>query len=126
MVYLNKRFSGLLYVYGGVFCLKEEGSRVKIVLRNLFESLILNGLLTYGELKRLSINAARNSKSTDLTTEYPNLLSKFPLSLQNFCRLVIKNNMKRYTRDYVHQLPLPFHLKRFVYFESECENVLKV
>lgn len=55
----------------------------------------------------------------------PNLELLYPLSLKNICRLVVKRNMKSYTRSHVESLPLPNNLKKFVLFDNECELVFK-
>jgi len=56
---------------------------------------------------------------------FPHLDSLFPLSLKNICRLVIKQKMTKYTRASIECLPLPNNLKKFIFFEIECDNAYK-
>ena len=51
----------------------------------------------------------------------------FPLSLQRMCRVVIKKNMNDYSIQGVNQLKvLPNELKKFVLFDQEINDILKL
>lgn len=56
---------------------------------------------------------------------FPNLDQLYPLTLKNCCRLVVKRKMNKYTRGHIEQLPLPNNLKKFIYFDNECESAFK-
>lgn len=175
-------FAGSLHLYTDEYFLQNEESRFKYVLVELFESLILNGLLTNLDFINLSemlakrkvelahINSSKHFSSsplgsmfvayhnhhqqqhplsrkaatitapqTDLnsnvdvkplstmptTTSFPVLDALFPLSLKNSCRLVIKHSMIKYTRNEIDKLPLPTNLKRFVFYDNECESIYR-
>lgn len=162
-------FAGSLHLYTDEYFLQNEEARFLYVLVKLFESLILNGLLTNAEFANLSnmlskrneemrqMNSAKNFSSIffnfggrnenmgindslmldeeeattyELTTSttigssyFPNLELLFPLSLKNNCRLAIKRAILKYTKNDIDKLPLPSNLKKFVFFEYECESV---
>lgn len=146
-------FAGSLHLYADEFLLKNEEDCFKHVLAMLFEGLILNGLLSNSEFKnfhRMLIkrneemitvlnNSYYNSNTsgsdeadpsggtTALASQatFPNLSQLFPLSLKNICRLAVKRKMTHYTRTNVESLPLPNNLKKFIYFDSECEFLFK-
>ncbi len=56
---------------------------------------------------------------------FPNLDLLYPLTLKNCCRLIVKRSMTKFTRKDIDQLPLPNNLKKFIYFDNECENAFK-
>ncbi len=56
---------------------------------------------------------------------FPNLDMLYPLTLKNCCRLVVKRSMTKFTRKHIDQLPLPNNLKKFIYFDNECESAFK-
>lgn len=163
-------FSGSLHLYTDEYFLQNEESRFKYVLIKLFQSLILNGLVTNTDFLSLSkMLAKRNEElvSLNMTKFYatetvalptapgPVVFSSssvnraamdddfsmnssklsnnyffyldimFPLSLKNACRLAIKRSMVKYTKNQIEKLPLPTNLKRFVFFEPECESIYK-
>lgn len=170
-------FAGSLHLYTDEYFLQNEECRFNYVLVKLFESLILNGLLTNSDFQNLSnmlakrnvelvqLNSSKNySSSTSSTSNssraaaaiqtrdllnsklktsletnanaessvlsnassyFPVLDGLFPLSLKNNCRLAIKRSISKYTRDEIDRLPLPANLKRFVYFDNECESIYK-
>lgn len=138
-------FAGSLHLYTDEYFLQNEEKRFKFVLVKLFECLILNGLLKNSEyfnlvnmlIKRneeilhcwtqrnLSINQDCSSNSEVKCDYFANLTALFPLSLKNLCRLAIKRNMTHFNKTSIYQLQLPVNLKKFVYFENECEYVFK-
>lgn len=165
-------FAGSLHLYTDEYFLQNEECRFKYVLVHLFESLILNGLLTNSDFVNLSnmlakrnqelaqINSFKNyssnshhqqnhlkkvneaatslnleeastassSKSADSSGKnsyFPILDGIFPLSLKNSCRLAVKRSMIKYTKNEIDKLPLPTNLKRFVFFDHECESIYK-
>ena len=65
-----------------------------------------------------------NSKSKNICY-FSNLEFLFPLSLKNICRLTIKREIREFTRKSVYSLPLPNNLKRFIFFENECDVIFK-
>lgn len=86
-----------------------------------------------------NINSVQPNESSDITDGhlveqadaqkskfFPNMDLLFPLTLKNVCRLVIKQKMSQYTRGQVEQLPLPNNLKRFIYFDNECDAAFKI
>lgn len=165
-------FAGSLHLYTDEWFLQNEETRFKFVLVKLFESLILNGLLTNSDFVNLSQMLAKRNKELISTKQYskvgmfqssnderkptndggqisqelssqtavlgqqkptatlpisyfPILEGLFPLSLKNNCRLAIKRSMVKYNKNEIDKLPLPANLKRFVYFENECESIYK-
>lgn len=131
-------FCGSLHLYKEEYLLnkyilnKDEG-RFKIVLIKIFEALVLNGLLKNEEYKNLYEMLAKRhipvdnaaAETTTIETLFPNVNSFYPLSLKNWCRLTIKRSISIYTRTYIDKLPLPGNLKRYLFFDFECENALK-
>lgn len=178
-------FAGSLHLYTDEYFLQNEECRFNYVLVKLFESLILNGLLTNSDFLNLSnmlakrnvelvqLNLSKNYTSSsssannsrtaaaaassrtiqtrdllnskfktsletnadaepssvvslsNVSSYFPVLDGLFPLSLKNNCRLAIKRSMTKYTRNEIDRLPLPSNLKRFVYFDNECESIYK-
>lgn len=70
-------------------------------------------------------NSQESSNLLKSNCYIPNLELLYPLSLKNICRLVVKRNMKKYTRSHVESLSLPNNLKKFVLFDNECDLVFK-
>lgn len=81
-------------------------------------------MVTEEMLKEDSMKTSNNNNNNKLNY-FPNLDSLFPLSLKNTCRLVIKRSMTKFTRSQIDTLPLPSNLKKFIFFEFECESVYK-
>lgn len=139
-------FAGSLHLYSDEYFLKKDEASFKRALILLFESLILNGLLNLKEFhslfqmlvkrnedmlvlldKRKNPNNSESSSSNKscLSTQMPILESLFPLTLKNLSRLAIKQKINIYTKSHIDKLSLPPNLKRFLFFENECEMAFK-
>ena len=120
-------FCGSLHLYCDEYILNKDEGRFKLVLIKIFEALILNGLLTNEEYRNLyEMLTKRNILLNDTNIDsFPNVNYFYPLTLKNWCRLTIKRSISTYTRKYIDKLPLPANLKRFIYFDFECENAIK-
>lgn len=135
-------FSGSLHLYCDDYFIQTDEIRFKTILSKLFESLILNGLLTLDEfnnlyqniIKRneelllissLNFNNSINFSSEAKRASFPSLDYMFPLSLKNLTRLAIKRSLKEYTQKSIHALPVPNSIKKFLYFDSECDFAFK-
>ena len=140
-------FAGSLHLYSDEYFLKNDETSFKRALIMLFESLILNGLLNLKEFQSLfqmlvkrnedmlvlldkrkyppNNSESNSSNKPCLSFQMPILQSLYPLSLKNLSRLVLKQNLKAYTKSSIDKLRLPPHLKRFLYFENECEMAFK-
>jgi hypothetical protein len=146
-------FAGSLHLYSDEYFHKNDEMNFKRALIMLFEGLILNGLLNLKEFNSLFqmlvkrnedilvlLDKRRNPSNTTsppplqshassnkscLSNQLPILESLFPLTLKNLSRLALKRNLKAYTKSYIDQLSLPPNLKRFLFFENECEMAFK-
>jgi hypothetical protein len=155
----NKRkfliwFAGLIYLYSDEYFYRIDESHIKTLIPILFDALIINGMLTYNEMKNLfqmlvdrnnhikniikpnrtksdniDKNELQNANSEktiipDISYLYTIYSAKYPFSLKNLCRIAIKNSMIKYTRANIEQLRLPANLKRFLYYESEIQRTM--
>ena len=158
-------FAGSLHLYSEEYFLNNKEASFKQVIVKLFESLILNGLLSQLEFKslfhmlvkriediRLSVDKSKYNRQQSPAQPQPSVASKvfqqqqpvavlaksclsahlpelnalFPLSLKNRSRLAIKQHLTKYTKEVIDKLNLPPNLKRFLFFEAECESALSI
>jgi hypothetical protein len=162
----NKRlfliwFAGLIYLYTDEYFYRSDQSHIKTIILILFDALMLNGILTYNEMKNFfellvnrneyiknlfencrnpdslgNSNADYNNKNNesqqntqkvfipDMSHFYSIYTKKYPFTLKNLCRIVIKNSMRKYTRKNIEKLTLPTTVKRFLYYEPEIEKTM--
>jgi hypothetical protein len=118
-------FCGSLHLYCDEYILNKDEDRFKLVLIKIFESLVLNGLLNNEEYKNLYEMLTKRNILPDFNQDFPNVDCFYPLTLKNWCRLSIKRSLNVYTRKCIDKLPLPANLKRFIFFDYECENAIK-
>jgi hypothetical protein len=120
-------FCGSLHLYTEEYILNKDEGRFRVVLIKIFEALVLNGLINNEEYKNLYEMLTKRQTLAESSTEtiFPNVNSFYPLSLKNWCRLTIKRSMSIYTRTNIDKLSLPANLKRFIFFDHECENAIK-
>ena len=121
-------FCGSLHLYSEEYILNKDESRFKVVLIKIFEALVLNGLINNEEYRNLYEMLTKRQillETPTTDTIFPNVNSFYPLSLKNWCRLTIKRSMSIYSRKFIDKLLLPANLKRFIFFDYECENAIK-
>lgn len=125
---LAKLFEGL--ILNGLLTNSEFKNFYQMLIKRNEEMLsVLNGSYinqqhSYNNHQTVSDDS---NKKDELKQQcyFPNLNLLFPLTLKNICRLAVKRQMTKYTRTHVECLPLPNNLKKFIYFDNECDAAFR-
>ncbi len=128
-------------------CDSKRIGKIKLKLEKsvkiLIHALVMNKILNKKKLKQFLLNSnIETIRIDDENYELEQMQSvckrlninqeeinrkMFPLSLQRMCRVVIKKNMNDYSIQGVNQLKvLPNELKKFVLFDQEINDILKL